>query len=243
MKKITLFAGMFLLFTISVFAQPKIEIIGGDTYNWGDVKLSEGPLKATVKLKNTGNEELIIQNVKPSCGCTTAPLDKDRLKPGETAKVDITLKISHGGPISKNIRVASNDPNVPNKNLTIKANVIEMLKIEPTSYIRFQELQVGKESMASLSLFNNDKIPMKVKKSDIEPSYMIVNFVTAKGEVLNNEAVIAPGQKIDVRVKVTPQASGYFKSKINLTSDHPDHKSIEISGYGNVNESPLFNAK
>ncbi len=243
MNKITLFAGILFLFTVSAFAQPKIEIIGGDTYNWGDVKLSEGPLKATVKIKNSGTEELLIQNVKPSCGCTTAPLDKDRLKPGETAKLDITLKISHGGTISKSIRIASNDPKVPNKNLTISANVIEMLKIEPTSYIRFKELQVGKESMASLSLFNNDKMPMKVKKSNIEPSYMIVNFVTAKGEVMNNEAVIAPGQKIDLRVKVTPQASGYFKSKITLTSDHPDHKLIEVSGYGNVNESPLFNAK
>lgn len=243
MKKFTLLTMVILLSALSIYAQPKLEIIDGDTYNWGDVKLSQGPLKASIKIKNAGTEELLIQNVKPSCGCTTAPLEKDRLKPGETTNINVTLKISSGGPISKSIRIASNDPNVPNKTLIIKANVIEMLKIEPTSYIRFKELQVGKESMASLTLFNNDKIPMKIKKDAVEPSYMIVNFVSSKGEVLNNEATIAPGQKIDLRVKVTPQSDGYFKSDIKLTSDHPDHKLIEIRGYGNVSPSPIFNAK
>lgn len=243
MRKFTIIIAAIVLFSLSAFAQPKIEIVGGDVYNWGDVRLSEGPLKATIKIKNSGDKELIVQNVKPSCGCTTAPLDKDRLKPGETANVDVTLKISNGGKISKSIRIASNDPAVPNKMLTITANVIEMLKIEPNSYIRFKELQVGKESMATVSLFNNDKIPMKISKTAHEPSYMIVSFISSKGEVLNNDAVIAPGQKIDIKVKVTPQSTGYFKSNIKLSSDHPDHKLIEINGYGSVNESPIYNAK
>jgi uncharacterized membrane protein len=243
MRKFTIFLATLVLSTFTVLAQPKIEIIGGDVYDWGDVKLSEGPLKATIKIKNTGDKELIIQNVKPSCGCTTAPLDKDRLKPGETANLDVTLKVSSGGKTSKSIRIASNDPAVPNKNLTISANVIEMLKIEPTSYIRFTELQVGKESMATVSLFNNDKIPMKIKRTSHEPSFMIVSFVSGKGEVSSNEAVIPPGQKIDIKVKVTPQTSGYYKCNIKLSSDHPDHKLIEINGYGSVAESPIFNAK
>lgn len=232
-----------LIFTTSLYAQPKIEIIGGDKYDWGKVKLSEGPLKATVKIKNTGNEELIIQNVKPSCGCTTAPLDKDRLKPGETAKLDITLKISHGGNVTKSIRIASNDPKIPNKNLTITADVVEMLKIEPYSSISFKELQIGKESMGSVSIYNYDKMPVKIKMTDVNPNYMIVNFVSTKGEILGKNAVIQPGQKVDVRVKLTPQQSGYFRANVKVETDHPDHKILEIRGFGNVSESPLFNSK
>lgn len=241
-KKIFSFAILFFVSSV-LYAQPKIEIIGGDTYDWGKVKLSEGPLKASVKIKNSGNQELIIQNVKPSCGCTTAPLDKDRLKPGETATLDITLKVSHGGKTTKSIRIASNDPKVPNKNLTITADVVEMLKIEPYSSITFKELQVGKESMGSVSIFNYDKMPVKVTLASIDPNYMIVNFVSPTGELLNKTAVIKPGQKIDVRVKLTPQQSGYLRTTVKLETDHPDHKVLEIRGYGNVNESPLFNTK
>lgn len=241
-KKLTTLS-IFLIATF-VFAQPKIEIIGGDTYNWGKVKLSEGPLKASVKIKNSGNQELIIQNVKPSCGCTTAPLDKDRLKPGETATLDITLKISHGGNVSKSIRIASNDPKVPNKNLVIAADVVEMLKIEPYSSISFKELQIGKESTASVSIFNYDKMPVKIKITDSEPNYMIAGLTDSNGKSVNGkETIIQPGKKIDVNIKVTPQQSGYFRSNIKFETNHPDHKVLEVRGYGNVSESPLFNSK
>lgn len=240
-KILTAFS-IFFLATV-MYSQPKLEIVGGDTYDWGKVKLSDGPLKATVKIKNSGTEELIIQNVKPSCGCTTAPLDKDRLKPGETAKLDITLKISHGGKVSKSIRISSNDPKVPNKALVIAADVVEMLKVEPYSSISFKELQVGRESQASVSIFNYDKMPVKIKLADIDPNYMIISLKDSDGKTTNKEAVINPGKKVEIKLKVTPQASGYFRSNIKFETDHPDHKVLEIRGYGNVTESPIYNSK
>src|SRR5437667_12794840 len=69
----------------SAKAQPvgKIEIVGGDTYNWGNVQ--PGELKATIQVKNTGQGDLKITDVHPGCGCTvTSPIDKNPLKPGET---------------------------------------------------------------------------------------------------------------------------------------------------------------
>jgi hypothetical protein len=54
---------MFLILSISVisaFAQPKIEILGGDTYNWGEIRPNQSPLRAKVQLKNVGKETLKI---------------------------------------------------------------------------------------------------------------------------------------------------------------------------------------
>jgi predicted CDP-diglyceride synthetase/phosphatidate cytidylyltransferase len=44
-------------------AQPKMEFVGGDTYNWGKVSPKDSPLKTVMKMKNTGDEVLVITEV------------------------------------------------------------------------------------------------------------------------------------------------------------------------------------
>lgn len=235
-----------------MLAGPRIEFSNNGKYDWGDVKLKDGPLKGSVTVKNVGDEELVIQNVKPSCGCTTAPIQKDRLKPGESTQIDVSLKISHGGPVNKSIRVASNDPTSPNAIITLHANVMEMLKITPSEVFKFRDLEVGKESKAKVSITNKDskpikvsdiKIEVKISNKDIESSNMIVTFYDDNGKKLGNDVVIQPGRKVDVEARITPQAAGYFRAKVRMKTDHPDHKDLSISGYGNVKESPIFNGQ
>lgn len=103
MKLITL--TIFFISSI-MYAQPKLEIVGGDTHDWGTVKVFESPLKTIITIKNTGNQPLRVFEVKPSCGCTTAPLDKDILNPGETAKIDIKLDLKGNvGAITKDVNI------------------------------------------------------------------------------------------------------------------------------------------
>src|SRR6056300_1776529 len=107
MKKLVLTSIALLLVASMAYAQPKIEVIGGNKHDWGKVSPKDSPLKTKVKIKNTGNEQLVITNVKPSCGCTTAPLDKDKLKPGEVATVNVTFNVgSKAGVNSKTIRIS-----------------------------------------------------------------------------------------------------------------------------------------
>lgn len=239
-NKLTIFLS-FLLFSIAAIAQPKIEIVGGNTYNWGDVKLSQETLEASIQIKNVGTEELIIQNVKPSCGCTTAPLDKDKLAPGEMATLDVKMKISKGGKTRKNIRISSNDPETPQTNLQIAANVIELITVIPTNIFRFKDLEVGKESESSVSIMNKDDKPVKISSLNIKPENLILVFKDSKGNKMSGNAVIAPGEKLDVIATVTPQKDGYFRASVDLKTDHPDHQKISINGYGNVKESAVFN--
>ena len=112
---------IFVQYTFT-FAQPKLEVIGGSTIDWGKVPASKGPLKANLKLKNIGNQPLKIADVKPGCGCTTAPLDKKYLKPGEIATVNVGLTPgSNAGELVKGLTITSNDPKVPVKAITLKA--------------------------------------------------------------------------------------------------------------------------
>ena len=95
---------------------PKLEIVGGDTYDWKDVTPKNNPLTAKIKIRNTGSAMLIIPDVKPACGCTTAPLDNDSLMPGEEATLDVTLRISDRSQnLSKTITLITNDPKAQRK--------------------------------------------------------------------------------------------------------------------------------
>lgn len=73
-------------------------------------KLKEGDAAiAEFAFKNTGDKPLIIQNVRPSCGCTTPYWSKDPINPGKEG----VIKASYGtkgrpGAFNKSITVTSN---------------------------------------------------------------------------------------------------------------------------------------
>ena len=78
-------------------------------YDFGSV--SEGDqVKHVFKFKNTGNQNLVLINVKGSCGCTV-PEDwpKQPLAPGETGEISVNFD-SHGrvGNVKKSVRIEAN---------------------------------------------------------------------------------------------------------------------------------------
>ena len=44
---------LLLVGAFSITAQPRIEIEGGNSYSWGQVKPKDSPLKTTIKIKNS----------------------------------------------------------------------------------------------------------------------------------------------------------------------------------------------
>lgn len=223
-----------LLLIAPLLAQPKLEIVGGDTYDWGKVGPKDDPLKAKITLKNSGTEVLKIERVQPGCGCTTAPLDKTELKPGETATMDVSLRIGGAtGPITKSVAIYSNDPSAPTKMLWLKAEVVRPLAFIPAQYFVFTDMRVGQEAKATLTLKNMSQ--QEVKLYDIE---------TTPGLTLNlkNNTVLKPGQQVELIARVVPQQKGYYSAMVRMKTSHPEYPTLEIPVYGNVLEasSPVF---
>jgi hypothetical protein len=78
-------------------------------HDFGTVKEGE-QVRHTFKFKNTGDKNLILINVKGSCGCTV-PEDwpKDPIEPGGTGEIKVVFD-SQGrvGNVKKNVRVEAN---------------------------------------------------------------------------------------------------------------------------------------
>jgi len=63
------------------------------------------------KFKNTGNEPLILSDVRKSCGCTTPTWDKEPILPGQSGEIKVGYNTNNIGNFSKTITVISNATN------------------------------------------------------------------------------------------------------------------------------------
>ncbi|WP_421869651.1 DUF1573 domain-containing protein [Marinoscillum sp.] len=125
-------ASLFILFVgFGVVAQsadeekdqngPKITFAEA-SHAFGDI--TQGDVVTHIfKYENTGNEALVISNVRTSCGCTAPDWNREPLAPGETAEMTIRFN-SRGkmGVQNKIITVLSNAVNSTER-IKITANV------------------------------------------------------------------------------------------------------------------------
>ena len=90
-------------------------------YDFGTV--DEGDIVDGVfEVFNKGKVDLIITEVKPSCGCTTPDWTKEPIKPGESG--EIKFSFNSNGRVGKQ-----------NKSITVKSNAdkpIEVIRIKGT---------------------------------------------------------------------------------------------------------------
>jgi len=81
------------------------------------------PKSLDFEFRNTGKTDIIITNVKASCGCTATDYTKTPIKPGQTAKVTATYNAANKGAFTKTVTVTTNAEEAP-KVLTFKGTVI-----------------------------------------------------------------------------------------------------------------------
>ncbi len=94
-------------------------VFNEEVHDFGTIP--EGPAaEVEFTFKNTGDEPILIQNVRPSCGCTTPSWSKDPVLPGKTG----TIKASYG---------TKGRPNGFNKSITVTSNAgTKVLSIKGT---------------------------------------------------------------------------------------------------------------
>jgi hypothetical protein len=91
-------------------------------FNFGTIKKGE-KVSNNFKLTNTGKTDLLIRNVRTSCGCT-AVKHANIVKPGETTEIAVTFN-SRGkrNRQNKSISVITNDPKNPTTILRVMGTV------------------------------------------------------------------------------------------------------------------------
>ena len=69
--------------------------------------------KVCVDILNKGNNNLVLQDVKTSCGCITVNYDKHPVMPNKSGRIEITYHATNNGYFNKTIKVFCNTPDSP----------------------------------------------------------------------------------------------------------------------------------
>ena len=136
MKKLFLVTLLTLLTMGAVNAQEKKEaepeamplhgakIVFSETeHNYGTIQKG-GDGNCTFSFTNTGDEPLILSNVRASCGCTTPKWTQKPVMPGKTGEIGVRYNTNNVGGFTKTITVTSNAVNNSRLVLKIKGNVV-----------------------------------------------------------------------------------------------------------------------
>lgn len=94
-----------------------------DVWNFGEVKSGE-VVEYDFVILNSGEAELVIDSVTPTCSCTKAKIDVNKIKPGKEAKLKVVLDTAgKSGEYVSLIMIASNDPDEPVKRIKVKVRI------------------------------------------------------------------------------------------------------------------------
>ncbi|MBL7987860.1 MAG: DUF1573 domain-containing protein [Chlorobi bacterium] len=205
--------------------QGRIEVVGGTTYDWGDVQ--PGVLNGEVVVKNVGKGDLRILELRASCSCTGTLLADSVIKSGGTATISLALTTgSSAGRIHKPLVILSTDPTTPSVKLELTANIRRAYTIMPFEFFNVMNAQVGKESVAGINI-----ISLSDSSFTLFPPELVEGNVDVRFE-RTTPVEVKPRSITPVRIFVTPRKPGEMRGKIRIKTSRPEaaEKIIEITG-------------
>ncbi|MFC2083418.1 DUF1573 domain-containing protein [Bacteroidota bacterium] len=233
MKKLILLYLLTLVTTLSYCQAlgPKISSTESE-YDFGDI--IEGDIVShDFTILNTGDDVLLINRVKASCGCTAAAPSKKELEPGESTGVKVTFNSSRRkGNQKKHVYVFSNDPKKPQLRLSFKANILpkgnfSKLVLSETLH-NFGKIKSGEEYILNVNIMNKGSLLLDITKIHSSCDCIELNASSQK---------IKPGQKTSLELKFDSSGmNGKITRSVTIFSNDPVSPVQTITILAEINE-------
>jgi hypothetical protein len=192
-----------------------------------DVMEGQKEIHASFAFKNSGSTTVTITEVRTSCGCTTAKLDKKVYAPGEEGSIAATMKItSRGGKQSKTVTVMTDDPKQKSVTLAVTANIPVVMTVTPT-FVYWRQ---------------GDELSEKTVRIDVKQAepVSIAKIAASKEGFDFNLRTVQPGRKYVLTVK--PRSTdALVRSSLTIVTDYPKDKPNSYNVTASI--LPNFNKK
>ncbi|HNW51851.1 MAG TPA: DUF1573 domain-containing protein [Prolixibacteraceae bacterium] len=230
-----------VLFALILSAQPKM-VFTTTEHDFGTIKEDKGLATTVFEFKNDGDQPLILNNVKATCGCTTPEWTQEPVAPGKTGSIKVSYNPQNRpGDFTKNVNVFSNSsPTIVV--LTIKGTVEQrQLTLEEqypremgglrwkSNYLSLGSMTNTEEKTEVLEFYNSSEkeISMGVYRT---PDYITVTFEPEK---------IASAKFGKMTVKYNAKnrnAYGYVSDRIYLNIDGKNDNNFSVGVSVTINE-------
>lgn len=212
-------------------AAPKI-VAAAPVFDAGKVAKGE-KVEVAFELRNEGSGELTLTDVRPTCGCTVAKYD-DKIAAGGRGTVHAAVDTSDfAGPIAKTITVLSNDPATPRLTLTIKADVQQILQVQP-SFARFNFVQSQEPVTVVQTIWTDSHPDFRVTAVESPYPFVRATFREASAAERRSEVTSGAPQWV-VESTIQPDAEvGALRDFLVVKTNHPKQKELRIPVSGFV---------
>jgi hypothetical protein len=206
----------------SVKIGPKIQF-NTPVYDFGKISAGE-VVKYSFIFTNAGDQQLVITNVKPSCGCTAAGEWTREIEPGQTGTIPIQFNSANfGGPVAKMVTVVCNDKTQQPVYLQIKGTIWKPIEVTPT----YAVINVPPESSggsATIKILNNMEQALILGKPEVnQPGFRV--------EIRTNQ----PGKEFELIVStVPPLKPGNVQAEIKIPTSVTNNPALTVRAWANV---------
>jgi len=189
------------------------------------------------KFKNIGDENLNIESVSTSCGCTAALISSQAIPPKSSGEIKVVFDSGEfENKVTKTIYIQSNDPDEPTAKVQIKANITPMVYIEPR-YINFGKIEKGNRIKKNIFISVNIE-GLKITKLESSHKYISTNLsIIPEGTeiALEGRNVISKKDNFMLEMSLEPEAEvGKLNGYIRLHTNNAKRGSIQIILQGEI---------
>ncbi len=182
-------------------------------YDFGQIFQGE-KVEHTFRFQNSGDEPLIIDRVRSSCGCTAALLSTKIIAAGDVAELKTTFDSARfSGAVVKTIYLYSNDPVQQVTELHLRGTVKQEIVMSP-SRLDLQNLVVGVTKEFVVRLSNQSKKTLVL--SGLQTT--TPEFVAT----LSSEQV-APDSEASITLRVSPKEGSSRLNGYVLLQTNSEH--------------------
>ena len=186
------------LFTSYALAAPDLQV-KTPTFNFGEIYKGD-KIPHIFEFTNQGEDPLIIDRVRSSCGCTAVLVSEKNIPPGGAGELKANFDSARfRGAISKTIYLYSNDPLRPTMQFHLKGSVLEIVAVEPAQ-INFGRVEAENPVIAKVVLRNQGKETLTLGKPHATAAELVaqmpeVDFVSGAEVTLELQLTPKPGQE------------------------------------------------
>ena len=142
-------------------ASPRIEFSSVE-FDFGKV-LSGELVRHNFVFTNSGNGLLLINDVRSTCGCTSATNSSKRVEPGQAGIIAVELRTGNlNGSVSKEVSVSSNATNLPVAKLQLRGTVWRPIEVSPPTAAFTSASDLSSNTSKVLRIINRQEKPLIV---------------------------------------------------------------------------------
>jgi hypothetical protein len=199
-------------------------------YDFGKASAGEF-VKYQFVFTNGGDAVLVVSNVQPSCGCTTAGEWSRQVEPGKTGIIPIQFNSSaYNGPVTKTVTVTSNDKTHPTYALQIKGSVWRAIEITPQNAILNIAAESPTSATAVVKIVNHMDQPITISDPECNNHSFAAELKT-----------VQPGKEFELIVKtVPPFGPGNVQGAITLKTSATNMPTINVMAIAMVQQAVVI---